>query len=309
MKKFVALLTLLLAALLAAPAAAQETWTGDWHGTLVTPRGQLRMLLTIRSKTEAARALALWVGQELDISLKHPDPAARAAADDLVALLTPIVKAALTDLGFEAANLGMQVWGGHGYIRDNGMEQFSRDARITILTHKHNRGVGGATLTGYEAALDDDADIVVKIDGDGQMDPALIPRFVRPIATGDADLLWSPEREAAEKPEGKKIAESCLLHLRGENGENYRFELKPGSQPACIGRAAGNRVRIEDNSISRVHCSLAMRSDGQVVLADLDSSNGTALNGLPLNPNEARPIQAGDRIEVGDLTLTVAELK
>ncbi|QEX19623.1 acyl-CoA dehydrogenase [Hypericibacter terrae] len=111
-----------------------------------------RMLLTIRSKTEAARALALWVGQELDISLKHPDPAARAAADDLVALLTPIVKAALTDLGFEAANLGMQVWGGHGYIRDNGMEQFSRDARITQI-YEGTNGIQALDLVGRKLGL------------------------------------------------------------------------------------------------------------------------------------------------------------
>ena len=111
-----------------------------------------RMLLTIRSKTEAARALALWVGQELDISLKHPDPAARAAADDLVALLTPIVKAALTDLGFEAANLGMQVWGGHGYIRDNGMEQFSRDARITQI-YEGTNGIQALDLVGRKLSL------------------------------------------------------------------------------------------------------------------------------------------------------------
>ena len=76
-----------------------------------------RMLLTMRSQTEAARALAYWVGQELDYSQHHPDPERRQEADDLVALLTPIVKAFLTDHGFDAANLGVQVYGGHGYIR------------------------------------------------------------------------------------------------------------------------------------------------------------------------------------------------
>ena len=61
------------------------------------------------------------------------------------------------------------------------------DPRVRVLRHEINRGVGGATITGYRKALEDGADIVVKLDGDGQMDPALIPRFVRPIAQGAAD--------------------------------------------------------------------------------------------------------------------------
>jgi alkylation response protein AidB-like acyl-CoA dehydrogenase len=111
-----------------------------------------RMLLTMRAKTEVARALALWVGHELDLSLKLPDPEARQAADDLVALLTPIVKAALTDLGFEAANLGIQVWGGHGYIRDNGMEQLARDARITQI-YEGTNGIQALDLVGRKLGL------------------------------------------------------------------------------------------------------------------------------------------------------------
>jgi len=62
-----------------------------------------------------------------------------------------------------------------------------RDPRVRVLFHGENRGVGGATLTGYRQAVSDGAEIIVKLDGDGQMDPALIPLFVRPIAQGEAD--------------------------------------------------------------------------------------------------------------------------
>ena len=55
------------------------------------------------------------------------------------------------------------------------------DARVRVVVHKHNGGVGAAVMTGYRAAIDEDMDIAVKIDGDGQMDPALVPQFVRPI--------------------------------------------------------------------------------------------------------------------------------
>lgn len=61
------------------------------------------------------------------------------------------------------------------------------DARVTVIRHEQNQGVGGAVITGYRAAIDDGMDIIVKVDGDGQMDPSLIPDFVAPIAAGVAD--------------------------------------------------------------------------------------------------------------------------
>jgi alkylation response protein AidB-like acyl-CoA dehydrogenase len=106
-----------------------------------------RMLLKMRSLTEASRALAYWMGMELDIAAHHPDPERRAAADDLVALLTPIVKSFLTDHGFDAANLGVQVFGGHGYIREWGMEQLVRDARITQI-YEGTNGIQALDLVG-----------------------------------------------------------------------------------------------------------------------------------------------------------------
>ena len=62
-----------------------------------------------------------------------------------------------------------------------------RDPRVRVLRHERNQGVGGATLTGYRAALADGATVIVRLDGDGQMDPALIPRLLRPIQDGEAD--------------------------------------------------------------------------------------------------------------------------
>ncbi|MCI0431660.1 MAG: acyl-CoA dehydrogenase C-terminal domain-containing protein, partial [Rhodospirillales bacterium] len=106
-----------------------------------------RLLLTIKAHTEAARALALWVGLALDLSERHPDPERRQEADDLVQLMTPIVKAALTDLGFAAANHGLQVFGGHGYIREWGMEQLVRDARIAQL-YEGTNGIQALDLVG-----------------------------------------------------------------------------------------------------------------------------------------------------------------
>ena len=88
-----------------------------------------RMLLNARALNEGARALAYWVALQLDISRGHPDAAVREDADELVQLMTPIIKAFFTDYGFEATNLAVQIHGGHGYIREHGMEQLVRDAQ------------------------------------------------------------------------------------------------------------------------------------------------------------------------------------
>lgn len=131
---------------------------------------------------------------------------------------------------------------------------------------------------------------------------------VKDIAVNSIDVLWARSLDDVKKEEAQKVANVCAMHLRSEDGDNYRFELQINSQPVCIGRSAGNRIRIDDTSISRVHCSFALRNDGQVVLADLHSSNGTILNDRQLNPNEARSIHQGDTITVGDIKLIVIEM-
>lgn len=67
------------------------------------------------------------------------------------------------------------------------VEANCKDARVVVLRHSVNKGVGGATMTGYRAAISDGAEIIVKVDGDGQMDPSLIPNFIEPILAGEAD--------------------------------------------------------------------------------------------------------------------------
>lgn len=92
-----------------------------------------RMLLTQKAYTEGCRAFAAFVGMKLDLAKHHPDSDTRASADNMVALLTPIAKAYFTDRGFDSCVLGQQVFGGHGYIREWGMEQYVRDARIAQI--------------------------------------------------------------------------------------------------------------------------------------------------------------------------------
>jgi alkylation response protein AidB-like acyl-CoA dehydrogenase len=106
-----------------------------------------RMLLTMKACNEGGRALAYWIGFHIDQEARHPDPKVREAAGELVALMIPVLKALLTDLGFEVANLALQVYGGHGYIRDNGLEQYVRDARITQI-YEGTNGIQALDLVG-----------------------------------------------------------------------------------------------------------------------------------------------------------------
>ena len=124
-----------------------------------------RMLLTQKTLVEGSRMLAAYCARQLDLEHGHPDAAARKAAGKRAALLIPIVKAFLTDMGQEAASLAVQVYGGHGYIREWGIEQLMRDSRITQLYEGTNGiqaldyirrkllGDGGAELSALQAEL------------------------------------------------------------------------------------------------------------------------------------------------------------
>jgi alkylation response protein AidB-like acyl-CoA dehydrogenase len=111
-----------------------------------------RMLLTSKAFTEGARALSYWTGYQLDLATAHPDHVQKQAADDLVALLTPIVKAYQTDMGFEVSSLAMQVLGGAGYITDYGVEQYARDARIAMI-YEGTNGIQALDLVGRKMAV------------------------------------------------------------------------------------------------------------------------------------------------------------
>jgi alkylation response protein AidB-like acyl-CoA dehydrogenase len=92
-----------------------------------------RQLLTIRSQVEGARALSVYTGLQVDIMEKSADAAEVAAAEATVALLTPVIKAHFSDLGMSSTLSAQQIYGGHGYIREHGMEQLVRDCRIAPI--------------------------------------------------------------------------------------------------------------------------------------------------------------------------------
>jgi alkylation response protein AidB-like acyl-CoA dehydrogenase len=106
-----------------------------------------RMLLTQKAFVEGGRLLAFLTGREMDSAELDPDPEARRRSEELVAFLTPIVKAFLTDAAVEVASLAVQVHGGHGFIRETGVEQLLRDARITPI-YEGTNGIQALDLLG-----------------------------------------------------------------------------------------------------------------------------------------------------------------
>lgn len=179
-----------------------------------------RMLMTQRALVEGCRMLALWTAQALDVSERHPGPAARREADDFVALMTPVVKAFLTDSGSEVANLGVQVLGGHGFIRANGQEQYVRDVRITQI-YEGTNGIQSADLLGRKILhLDLFGSFAAPVTQfvDAREGDDSLAEFIAPLAAA-FDLLEDATRvireRAASHPEEAGAAAVDYMRLFG----------------------------------------------------------------------------------------------
>jgi alkylation response protein AidB-like acyl-CoA dehydrogenase len=112
-----------------------------------------RMLMEIKSFLEGARAFVLWGALQVDLARRGESEEQRQEADDLVSLLTPVIKGYLTDKGFDSAVLAQQIFGGHGYIREHGVEQFVRDARIAQI-YEGTNGIQALDLVGRKLGKD-----------------------------------------------------------------------------------------------------------------------------------------------------------
>jgi acyl-CoA dehydrogenase len=181
-----------------------------------------RMLMTIRAFNEAARALIMWLSIESDVTRRSDDERIRQAAEDRMGLLTPVVKGVLTDLGFANAVMAQQVFGGHGYIRENGLEQFVRDARIAMIYEGAN-GIQALDLVGRKLAKDGGRAVTAFFNEVGGYvkahtgDPAMKP-LVEPVGKALGDLqqatLWFMQNAMA-KPENAGAGATDYMHLFG----------------------------------------------------------------------------------------------
>ncbi len=181
-----------------------------------------RMLLTMRAFSEGARALTAWASLEIDHAESDPDPERAEIGDDMASLLTPIVKAFQTDLGFEMTNLGVQVLGGYGYATDYGMEQLVRDCRITQI-YEGTNGIQALDLVGRKLPAHMGRYLrrffhpVQRFLEEEAADPAM-QEFVAPVAKSFERLqratAWLAQ-ESLRNPDQAGAAATDYLHLFG----------------------------------------------------------------------------------------------
>jgi len=179
-----------------------------------------RMLLHCKSFIEGARALATF--STLNMSIMRSQRPEAETAGMLADLMTPVIKAFFTDMGFECANLAMQCWGGHGYIRDNGMEQFVRDGRIN-QTYEGANGVQAMDLVGRKLGRRGGA-APMALFGliSGWLDEAgkddTLSEFVKPVRRGlealQSATMWLAQN-GMKNPNDAGAGATCYLRLMG----------------------------------------------------------------------------------------------
>ena len=181
-----------------------------------------RMLMEAKAWNEGGRALVLWGALQVDLIRRSPDEAERQAAEDLLGLLTPVIKGYLTDKGFEAAVLAQQVLGGHGYIREHGIEQFVRDARITQI-YEGTNGIQAMDLVGRKLPRDNGRairaffDLVGRDIAEAQRagDPAAVAAALAPALTDlQAATMWLAQHGTVD-PDNAGAGAYAYMDLMG----------------------------------------------------------------------------------------------
>jgi alkylation response protein AidB-like acyl-CoA dehydrogenase len=191
-----------------------------------------RMLMSIRAFNEAARALVVWTALKSDIAHRSAEAKEKQAAEDQLGLLTPVIKGILTDQGFANAVLAQQIYGGHGYIAEHGIEQFVRDARITML-YEGTNGVQALDLVGRKLPKDGGRALqaffaeVTAYAKERSADAAMTP-YVKPLSQSLGDLqqatMWFLQN-ALGNPDNAGAGATDYMHLFGLVALGYMWCL------------------------------------------------------------------------------------
>ena len=178
-----------------------------------------KTLLNMKSIIEGERALCFWLSQQTEVSLNHNDEKVRKEASDFVSLMTPVVKTMFTDLGMEITSDAMQVYGGYGYTKDQGIEQFYRDNRITPI-YEGTNSVQAADLV-FRKLVNKNGDIIDKylnmIQKDCKIEDEKIKPFVKDLNVHIEILnnftLWIKDRLQNSKDDASAACNDYLKAL------------------------------------------------------------------------------------------------
>ncbi len=189
-----------------------------------------RTLMSIRAFNEGARALAIWTGLQGDLARCSSDEKVQTFGEDMMGLMTPVLKGVLTDTGFANTVCAQQMFGGHGYISEWGMEQFVRDARIAMIYEGAN-GIQALDLVGRKLPADGGRAVMSFFNEVGTFlaahkdDEALAP-FTGPLKKGLDDLqgatMWFMNN-AMKKPDNAGAGSTDYMHLFGLVGIGYMW--------------------------------------------------------------------------------------
>ncbi|KQV84014.1 acyl-CoA dehydrogenase C-terminal domain-containing protein [Rhizobium sp. Root1220] len=207
-----------------------------------------RSLMTIRAFNEAGRAFLLWTALKSDIAHRSADEKERQTADDILGLVTPILKGVLTDKGFDHAVMAQQVFGGHGYIEEHGMSQYVRDARIAMIYEGAN-GIQALDLVGRKlgqnggravmALFKEIGDFCEENRNDEQM-AFFTKNLKKGLNDAQAATMWFMQHAMA-KPDNAGAGSTDYMHLFGLVILGYMWAKM--AKAAEDGLAAGDTER------------------------------------------------------------------
>ena len=208
-----------------------------------------RALMSMRAFNEAARALVMWTALKSDVAHRSDDQKERTSADDHMGLLTPVIKGVLTDGGFANAVMAQQIFGGHGYIAEHGMEQFVRDARIAQIYEGAN-GIQALDLVGRKLGKDGGRAIMaffneVQTYLKERADSDAMNVYLKPLGQSLAHLqqasMWFMQNAMA-KPDNAGAGSYDYMHLFGLVALGYMWckiaEAALAKLPKANGSAA-----------------------------------------------------------------------
>ena len=239
-----------------------------------------RMLMRQKVLNEGMRALALFTGHQLDLSVAHPDPADREAADDLVQLLTPVVKAFLTDEGFNNANLGLQVLGGSGFTTDWPLEQLVRDGRIARI-YEGTNGIQAMDLVGRKLGLAGGR-LVTRLFGlleaylQETPDAAFADLLRESIQTLTTATHWIVEN-APQDPEQAGAAATPYLRLMALTVIAYLWSRMATVATRQLDEGAGNSDLLTSKQVSARYYFDKLLPEAQWLLRDIQSGKGSMM--------------------------------
>jgi acyl-CoA dehydrogenase len=242
-----------------------------------------RTLLSIRAFNEAGRALVMWTALKSDVAHRSTDPKDREAADDHMGLLTPVLKGFLTDNGFANAVQAQQMYGGHGYIAEQGMEQFVRDSRIAMIYEGAN-GIQALDLVGRKLPRDGGRAIMAFFTEVGAYckehggDEAMKP-YVVPLASGLGHLQQATTwlmQNAMAKPDNAGAAATDYLQLFGFVALGYMWAKMAKAVQGKIA-ASGETAYLKTKLVTGRFFMERMMPETALHLARIQTGAGTTM--------------------------------